>query len=313
MAIERTDGNPARPRPRAFTLIELLVVIAVVALLMALLIPALHGAREQARRVVCLSNLRQLTAAWIAYADRNNGRLVDGEAFHTHTTYGTGRRQPRLSRGWMGSAFLWPPDRETLLADPNKGMLWPDIRDIDVYRCSSGRPDHLATYQIVAGANGRWLEGTATNLNPEATNIGIRVGRTVVRLARMSDIVSPGPAQRAVFIDAGQITVGFKAHYIYSRWFLASPPPVHHQGGATLSMADGHAEYWRWKGKETQTMPRGEVGVENGRTVQVLTDASGTLSDYTPQTEDGRDDLQRIQRAIWGRLGYTPGRKRGGL
>ena len=71
----------------------------------------------------------------------------------------------------------------------------------------------------------------------------------------------------------------------------------------TLSMADGHAEYWRWKGRETVSIPRKRVPVpffDLDLFVEVL--AGG---DYEPQTEDGLYDLQRLQRAIWGRLGYT--------
>lgn len=63
-------------------------------------------------------------------------------------------------------------------------------------------------------------------------------------------------------------------------------------------MADGHVEHWKWRGKETVEMPR------------VLKPTHGTFkerleSDYEPQTEDGMYDLQRLQKATWGRLGYT--------
>ena len=56
-------------KSKGFTLIELLVVIAIIALLMAILMPVLHRAREQGMRAVCLSNLTQLTLACIFYAD----------------------------------------------------------------------------------------------------------------------------------------------------------------------------------------------------------------------------------------------------
>jgi len=69
MTVPRTDR-------RGFTLIELLMVIAVIALLLALLFPVLHSAREAGQRSVCLSNLRQLTFAWLAYADDCNGQIV---------------------------------------------------------------------------------------------------------------------------------------------------------------------------------------------------------------------------------------------
>ena len=64
-------------------------------------------------------------------------------------------------------------------------------------------------------------------------------------------------------------------------------------------MTDGHTEYWKWKGRETIKMPR------------VLMPARGFFlenlegGDYEPKTEDGMYDLQRLQKATWGRLGYT--------
>ena len=294
---------------RAFTLIELLVVIAVIAGLIAIMIPALSRAREQARRAVCLSNLRQLTTAWIAYTDQHDGKLVSGRAFQ-NAAHGN-----RKLKGWLGRAFLNSADRATVMADPNKGTLWPYLRDIDIYRCASGQAGHLVTYQIVAGANGSDIEGTMTgpDLSPEATSIGLRVGRTVVRLTRISDIVSPGPAQRAVFIDGGQISPCFDIPYLDPRWSWGNPPPIHHRGGATLSMADGHAEYWRWKGDETRTMPREDFPSFNGLMSERLVSPSGDYCDYEPETPEGRDDLQRIQKAVWGRLGYIPARKRRGL
>src|SRR5258705_5510889 len=62
-------------RKRAFTLVELLVVIAIITILLAILLPVLGRAREQARRVQCASNLRQITQAWLMYADNNQGLL----------------------------------------------------------------------------------------------------------------------------------------------------------------------------------------------------------------------------------------------
>lgn len=66
-----------RRRTGAFSLVELLVVIAVVALLMSLLVPGLARARQQARAMVCLSNIRSLQIAQLLYADANRGMLVD--------------------------------------------------------------------------------------------------------------------------------------------------------------------------------------------------------------------------------------------
>jgi prepilin-type N-terminal cleavage/methylation domain-containing protein len=63
---------------KGFTLVELLVVIAIIALLMGILLPALARARGQAKRITCLSGLKQLALAWMGYAENNDGKLVNG-------------------------------------------------------------------------------------------------------------------------------------------------------------------------------------------------------------------------------------------
>src|SRR5512139_270559 len=89
------DPRSSRPHD-AFTLIELLVVIAIIAILMAILIPTLHRAREQGQRAACLSNLKQLTAAWIMYADENDNKIVAGS-----TGRGGENNVPAKEDGWV--------------------------------------------------------------------------------------------------------------------------------------------------------------------------------------------------------------------
>ena len=285
-------------RRNAFTLVELLVVITVIALLMAILIPVLNRAREMGQRTVCLSNLKQITLAWNLYAEQNDGRLVSGRAFG-RTTWRTNSTRTRVWDGWLGRAFLRPESRSELIADPNKGALWRDIQDVDVYRCPRGEVDHAATYSTVISAYGHQVEGTykPDKYNWWMVNTGKRVGKTVLRLTTLSDIISPGPAQRAVFVDKGRTPLSndFYVHYLYAQWKYSSAPPIHHAKGVTLSMADGHAEYWKWKGSETVSMPRDHAPFSH-----ILKG----WEDYTPQTEDGLYDLQRLQKATWGRLGY---------
>ena len=290
-------------RAKAFTLIELLVVIAVISLLMALLIPALRAAKEQGQRAVCMSNLRQLTLAWIAYAEENDGTLVLGNAFSLGMELNPRTGGPiEIHKGWLGKAFAYPESRSELLENPDKGALWPWIKDVDVYRCPRGRSGHAATYGILNSARGGGAEGTLRRNNVAHWELsGKRVGSTLLYLTRLTDIISPGAAQRAVFIDIGQTPGGssdFHVHYLYPRWRFYSPPPLRHSDGTTLSMADGHVEYWKWKGRETVEMPRALKPTYS-------TFRERMEADYEPQTEDGMYDLQRLQRATWGRLGYT--------
>jgi prepilin-type N-terminal cleavage/methylation domain-containing protein/prepilin-type processing-associated H-X9-DG protein len=294
----RLRGEAPEAGCTGFTLIELLVVIAVIAVLVAIFVPALRLARERGQRTVCVSNLRQLTLAWLAYADEHNGRLVCGTAFAAEIWNGRWKIE-----GWAGNAFYYPASRAGLIRNPNKGPLWPYLRDIDVYRCPRGRTSHAITYAAVASANNHWFETEGTYVpgsgDQELSAFGRRVGSTVLKLTRITDIVSPGPAARTVFVDTGATDSIFDVYYLAPQWHGADPPPVHHANGVTLSMADGHAEYWKWKGRETVAMPRQLVVIRD-----TFSEVLKGAKDYEPQTDDGLYDLQRLQRATWGRLGY---------
>ncbi len=280
---------------KGFTLIELLVVIACIAVLIAILVPVIRAARERAQRAVCLGNLRQLTQAWILYADDHDGKIVYGTAF-TRGISGS----VTVVDTWLGSAFLFPESRSVVTENPDKGALWRYVQDIDVYRCPRGGREHAATYATVASVNNRKVEGTYVRGTGYPWDTpGIRIGKTALRLLRLTDIVSPGAGQRAVFLDQGCTPSGedFWVYYLQPQWYRHSPPALLHASGTTVSMADGHAEYWKWKGRETVAMPR-EL-VPYGRFYnEALTEH------YEPRTEDGLYDLQRLQRATWGRLGY---------
>ena len=248
------DFDPGHPASiinfKGFALIELLVVIAVIAILLAIFLPALRLARERGQRAVCLSNLRQLTLAWVAYADEHDGKLVGG---HAPIFMGQGRR---WLIGWASTAFNYPPSREAFFRNSDKGVLWPYLQDLDVYRCPRGRAGHLLTYSTVSSANNCAAEVAGTYVRnsggSEVTDRGERVGDTVLKLTRLTDIVSPGPAQRTVFLDRGQTPriVDFWVNYLYPSWSYCAPP-VPHANGITLSMADGDPPRWRCPRTET--------------------------------------------------------------
>ena len=137
-----------RPSQQAFTLIELLVVVAIIALLISILIPSLSRAREQARTVVCLSNMKQLGFAFILYTEEFNGHLPGGDHDavldrsqpHGYVSYSWLGTHPEINyfdnegrrrRGWGGADPAQCPDRGTLF--PFAG------RQRDIYRCPSDK------------------------------------------------------------------------------------------------------------------------------------------------------------------------------
>ncbi len=280
---------------RAFTLIELLVVIAIIAILMAILMPALNRVKEQGKRIVCESNLKSLQLCWIMYADENDGKIVNGEAGFDRSSGGL------TEIAWMGHGWgaNWDrPDAATVgtLTDREKklaiehGSLWEYVKDYDVYKCPTGRRGECVTYAAVDAMNARYRNGTYTGSNP-ITAVGARNGRTVLWIKRRSEISSPGPAQRMVFIDEGAMTPdSFAVHYDNpGPWW--DDPPARHGDGTTVSWADGHVSHLKWKAAETITWARDHR------------DYYGSGS-FMPTTPEGKEELEDFRKAVWGKLGY---------
>jgi len=271
---------------RAFTLIELLVVIAIIALLMAILMPTLHRAREQGRRAVCLGQLKQLTLAWIMYADANDDKIVNGMGGVDRTD------EP----AWVGKC--WADDYQSGGQLPKEvqweaikdGALWPYAPELKLFECPTGTRGEMLTYAAMDSVNG------LTNGRGDVTSsrggriVGKRVGKTVLWLKRRSEIISPGPAKRMVFIDEGWVTPdSYAVHYDVATWW--DDAPVRHGDGTNCSFADGHADYHKWEG--IVTIKRGR---DNER--------AHASDHYAPTTDAGMKDLQWLQKATWGHLGY---------
>ncbi|HPC93973.1 MAG TPA: hypothetical protein PLU87_03460 [Sedimentisphaerales bacterium] len=243
--------------------------------------------RERAKRAVCLSNLKQLTQAWRQFADDHDGNLVNGAG----GIYMTGSNKPWVGKCWSSyyaSGGLLPEGEQ--IAGIRAGALWPYLQELNLYRCPSGYPGERLNYSVVDGMNGMSRSGTVSYVAGKAQ--GVRVGDTVVWIQNLSEILSPGPAERMVFIDEGFITPdSYNTHYRQETWW--DDPPVRHNDGMTASFADGHAEHWQWQGIDT---------IEWGR----FSERRHVSNNRLPQTAEGFEDLHRLQRAVWGRLGYEP-------
>ena len=166
-----------RIRSGGFTLMELLVVVSIIALLMSIMLPGLTNAREQAKRVDCLSQLRQLTLGWLYYANDYDDNLVSAD---------TDWDVPPSSH-WVADGPVIPGNDVggTKQAIAN-GVFWRYTeRTLELYKCKSDSSDLLRSYAISRAMNGKTCNCEHDNIKP---------------FRNWSEISMP--ADRMVFVDA---------------------------------------------------------------------------------------------------------------
>ncbi|MBM4024765.1 MAG: type II secretion system protein [Planctomycetes bacterium] len=250
-----------------FTLIELLVVIAIIAILMAVLMPALSRAREQGKRAACLNNTKTLAFAWVMYADENGGRIPRANA----------TEDPAVKHCWIrkpaGTLPVEAP-KEVQLQALRDGVLFKYVPNTKLFRCPVAKSTEMRTYSSIHAMN------------------GADIGQNAPVVKKIDELKRPGT--RIVFIDdyGEDWDAAWTVHYNQPKWW--NPIPMRHGKGTVASHADGHCEFYSWTDPRTiDWAQRTWAEAEQQRT--------GALT-----TQPGNEDLQRIQKACWGKLGYAP-------
>jgi prepilin-type N-terminal cleavage/methylation domain-containing protein/prepilin-type processing-associated H-X9-DG protein len=257
-------------RKSGFTLIELLVVISIIALLISMLLPALGKAREQAKRVVCSGNLKQITLAMTMYA-KERGKIPSwGWQFDDYSYLGTSQNQN--------------PPAASVAKFLEGGFLWPYLKSKGVYQCPSlpnkrefGPNGHSALWwgwdpaqnneprwTYVLNANPGWTERTL--------NWGINPDKVRPRPSSVMMLFEENPYDFCAYDNSIAIFVPWKPSLIgqdtpaaYHGGKIRTRSKVYGgefiSGGSNMGFYDGHVE-WRMRVDFLNSIRKGS-GLEN--------------------------------------------------
>jgi len=208
-------------RGAGFTLIELLVVIAIIAILAAMLLPALSKAKLKAQGINCVNNSRQFVLAWLMYANESQDKLV----LNNNATLGVS-----TNLSWCAGSMVTPADQTNQLLVVN-ALLYPYTKSVGLYKC-------------VSAPNKNWIRGVGMN-----AMMGKQVAASWTTYPSYLKLGSiKRPSNRFVTIDEDQTTINDAAFRVDAgkTGKMNDWPATYHGGSGALSFADGHSELHKW-------------------------------------------------------------------